>query len=261
MTLMTGCATPSAWPAWSACRATCRSPPSRRRAPRRQPRHADLPRPRHCRSDHPDRARAQSRDALARARPPGRVARVRDAAFGVRGRDRRPEPLAAARRWRPDASVRQARQSSSPATAGDAAPTRRPPVADAGGGTVAATLEPQAEPAGSDRAPSTPRTASTADMAAPAMISSDDQAVVEISAKPELAHHVDPQSASPAPCRATGTHSKNERASTQRRIARRDRDLFTSPFARALTTPAGGFFRTTIRPLTDVEVAAGRQVS
>ena len=52
------------------------------------------------RSGDPDRARAPVARRAGRARPPGRVARVPDAAFGLRGGDRRPRALAAARAGR-----------------------------------------------------------------------------------------------------------------------------------------------------------------
>ncbi len=69
-----------------------------RRAQRRQPRRADLPRPRHARPGGAVRARPGHARRAGGARPRRRLARVPDGALGVRRGDRRPRPLAAAAR-------------------------------------------------------------------------------------------------------------------------------------------------------------------
>ena len=80
----------------------------RGRAARGQSRRADLPRARHA----PTRSSRSHAARVARradgARLPGRVARVPDAALGLRRRDRRPESLAAARAAAASGSARPA---------------------------------------------------------------------------------------------------------------------------------------------------------
>ncbi len=71
--------------------------PSRGRAPCQQPRRADLHGPRHARSGDRDRPGAGVARCPGPARPSGRVARVPDAALGLRRGDRGPPGVAAPR--------------------------------------------------------------------------------------------------------------------------------------------------------------------
>ena len=137
------------------------------------------------RSGDPDRARAPVARRAGRARPPGRVARVPDAAFGLRRGDRRPRSAGCCACWAASRSARErgaaalsAPSTDEPAAAGRPGSRRRrsPPARRRASASRPGWRRPRGPPRPSRRRPR----------------SDDEQGVVDERTKLELAHDASP---------------------------------------------------------------------